>query len=55
MKIEFKEITVRELTNGYQDNEEQGVVEFDWRIRGFLINKSIGLCSLHTLGSGVAT
>jgi uncharacterized protein with ParB-like and HNH nuclease domain len=28
MKIELKEITVRELTNGYQDNEENGVVGF---------------------------
>lgn len=25
MKIELKEITVRDLTNGYQDNEENGV------------------------------
>jgi len=28
MKIELKEITVRELTNGYQDNEERGVVAY---------------------------
>ena len=28
MKIELKEITVRELTNGYQDNAENGVVGY---------------------------
>ena len=28
MKIELKEITVRDLTEGYQDNEEAGVVGF---------------------------
>ncbi|GHC57628.1 HNH endonuclease family protein [Ulvibacter litoralis] len=28
MKIELKEITVRELTKGYQDNEEAGVVGY---------------------------
>ena len=28
MKIELKEITVRDLTNGYQDNEENGVIGF---------------------------
>jgi hypothetical protein len=28
MKIEFKEITVRELSNGYEDNAEGGVVGF---------------------------
>lgn len=32
MKIELKEITVRELTNGYQDNEENGVVGFDGKL-----------------------
>ena len=25
MKIELQKITVRELTNGYEDNEEQGL------------------------------
>lgn len=29
MKIELKEISVRELTNGYIDNEENGVVFYD--------------------------
>ena len=29
MKIELKEITVRELSTGYEDNEEAGVVGFD--------------------------
>jgi hypothetical protein len=28
MKIELKEITISELTNGYQDNEENGVVGY---------------------------
>lgn len=32
MKIELKEITVRELTNGYQDNEENGVIGFDGKL-----------------------
>lgn len=32
MKIELKEITVRELTNGYQDNDEDGVVGYGGRL-----------------------
>lgn len=32
MKIELKEISVRELTNGYQDNEENGVVGFGGKL-----------------------
>ena len=28
MKIELKEITVRELSNGYEDNDEGGVKYF---------------------------
>lgn len=32
MKIELKEITVRELTEGYQDNEENGVVGYGGRL-----------------------
>ena len=32
MNIELKEITVRELTNGYQDNAENGVVGFDGKL-----------------------
>lgn len=32
MKIELKEITVRELTNGFQDNEENGVVGFGGKL-----------------------
>lgn len=32
MKIELKEITVRELTNGYQDNNEAGVFGFDGKL-----------------------
>jgi len=32
MNIELKEITVRELTNGYQDNNENGVVGFGGKL-----------------------
>ncbi len=32
MKIELKEITIRELTNGYQDNEENGVLGFGGKL-----------------------
>lgn len=32
MKIELKEITVRELTDGYQDNEENGVLGYGGRL-----------------------
>ena len=32
MNIELKEITVRELTNGYEDNEEAGVVGYDGKL-----------------------
>ena len=28
MRIELKEISVRELTNGYEDNEESGVFSY---------------------------
>jgi len=32
MNIELKEITIRELTNGYEDNEEAGVVGYDGKL-----------------------
>lgn len=32
MKIELKEITVEELTKGYQDNEENGVIGYDGKL-----------------------
>jgi len=32
MKIELKEISVRELTEGYQDNEEKGVIGFGGKL-----------------------
>lgn len=32
MNIELKEITIRELTNGYQDNQENGVVGYGGRL-----------------------
>lgn len=41
MNIELKEITVRELTQGYQDTEENGVVGYDMKldIRAFSDNQ----------------
>lgn len=32
MKIELKEITVKELTDGFQDNAENGVVGYGGRL-----------------------
>ena len=32
MKIEFKEITIRELTNGYEDNNEAGVLGYSGKL-----------------------
>mgnify|MGYP000936415472 CR=1 FL=1 len=32
MNIELREITVRELTNGYQDNDEDGVVGYSGKL-----------------------
>ncbi len=32
MQIELKEITIRELTNGYSDNEENGVIGFGGKL-----------------------
>ena len=32
MKIQLKEITVRELTSGYQDNDENGVIGFGGKL-----------------------
>jgi hypothetical protein len=32
MKIQLKELTIRELTNGYQDNEEQGVFGYGGKL-----------------------
>ena len=32
MKIELKEITIAELTKGYQDNEDDGVIGFDGKL-----------------------
>ena len=32
MKIELKEITVRELTNGFKDNAEDGVIGFGGKL-----------------------
>ena len=32
MNIELKEITIRELVDGYEDNEENGVVGFGGKL-----------------------
>lgn len=32
MNIELKKVTVRELTNGYKDNEENGVVGYGGKL-----------------------
>jgi len=32
MRIELKEITVRELTNGYKNNDEEGVVGYGGKL-----------------------
>lgn len=32
MKIQLREITIRELTNGYKDNQEEGVVGFNGKL-----------------------
>jgi hypothetical protein len=32
MKIELKEITVRDLTNGYEDNQENGVISYGGKL-----------------------
>ena len=32
MKIELKEILIRDLTNGYQDNSEEGVVGYGGKL-----------------------
>ena len=56
MDIELKEITVRELTQGYQDNNEDGVVGFDGRLdirppyqREFVYNEKERNAVLDTL------
>lgn len=56
MDIELKEITVRELTEGYQDNSEDGVVGFDGKLdirppyqREFVYNEKERNAVLDTL------
>ncbi len=56
MDIELKEITVRELTEGYQDNNEDGVVGFDGKLdirppyqREFVYNEKERNAVLDTL------
>ena len=54
MDIELKEITVRELTEGYQDNNEDGVVGFDGKLdirppyqREFVYNEKERNAKIH--------
>jgi hypothetical protein len=56
MDIELKEITVRELTEGYQDNSEDGVIGFDGKLdirppyqREFVYNEKERNAVLDTL------
>lgn len=56
MNIELKEITVRELTKGYQDNNEDGVIGFDGKLdirppyqREFVYNEKERNAVLDTL------
>jgi len=56
MDIELKEITVRELTQGYQDNSEDGVIGFDGKLdirppyqREFVYNEKERNAVLDTL------
>ncbi len=39
MKIELKQITVRELVEGYQDHEENGVVGYGGKLNFRIKNK----------------
>ena len=32
MKIQLKEITVRELSSGYEDNQDDGVIGYDGKL-----------------------
>jgi hypothetical protein len=59
MIIELKEITVRELTKGYQDNEEDGVIGYDGKLdirppfqREFVYNLKERNSVLNTLQKG---
>ena len=56
MDIELKEITVRELTKGYQDNNEDGVIGFNGKLdirppfqREFIYNGKERNAVLNTL------
>lgn len=56
MKVELKEITVRELTRGYQDNNEDGVIGYDGKLdirppyqREFVYNEKERNAVLDTL------
>lgn len=56
MKIELKKITIRELTNGYQDNQESGVTAYDGKLdirppyqREFVYNDKQRNAVIHTI------
>ena len=56
MNVELKEITVRELTNGYQDNNEDGVIGYNGKLdirppyqREFIYNEKERNAVLNTL------
>ncbi|GHT24123.1 hypothetical protein AGMMS4957_16650 [Bacteroidia bacterium] len=56
MKIDLKEITVRELTNGYKDNAENGVVGYEGKLdirppyqREFIYNDKQRDAVIHTI------
>jgi hypothetical protein len=61
MKIELKEISVRDLTNGYQDNEENGVVGFGGKLdirppyqREFVYDEKERNAVINTLQKGLS-
>ena len=59
MKIELKEISIRELTQGYQDNNENGVFGFSGRLnirppyqREFVYRDKQRDAVIHTVNQG---
>jgi len=56
MEIQLKEITVQELVEGYQDNEESGVIGYGGKLnirppfqREFVYNDSQRQAVIHTI------
>lgn len=59
MNIDHKEITVRELTNGYEDNQEDGVIGYDGKLdirppfqREFVYNDQQRQAVINTIYNG---